>query len=62
MKHDEVSAAVWSPCGGSSALFNVNTQVRLLQKEKNSKASGVLTAEESAGQFSQDLVIKAREC
>lgn len=58
-KHDDVSVALWSPCGGD-ALFNVNAEVSLLQS--SARASGTLVATKESGKFTHSVYIKWRQC
>ncbi|KAF1990235.1 hypothetical protein K402DRAFT_224745 [Aulographum hederae CBS 113979] len=61
VKNDKASqeSLVWSPCG-SEGLLNINSQVRLQQRDK--KASGLLTTDTIDAKFVQELAITWRKC
>ncbi|KAF2470966.1 uncharacterized protein BDR25DRAFT_261266 [Lindgomyces ingoldianus] len=58
-KHDDISVAVWSPCG-SEAMLNVNADVSLTPL--GGPGSGTLVALKESARFTQSLYIKWRQC
>jgi hypothetical protein len=58
-KQDDVSLAVWSPCGGD-AMLNVNSEVALtpLATDKD----GVLAATREGGRFTSNLYVQWKKC
>ncbi|KAF2182512.1 hypothetical protein K469DRAFT_636395 [Zopfia rhizophila CBS 207.26] len=58
-KHDDVSMAVWSPCG-SEAMLNVNAEVALTPL--GSANSGTLVATKESARFTHSVYIKWRQC
>jgi hypothetical protein len=57
-KHDDVSFALWSPCGGDSAL-NVNAEIALTPL---GRGSGTLVATKESAKFTHSVYIKWRQC
>lgn len=45
----DAAETIWSPCGGSSALLNVNSEVRLSPISANNTLAGTMTIDSTDG-------------
>ena len=59
-KHDDAVLSAWTPCGSTSTMFNVNTEVALTPAGKS--VSGTLSATKESGRFTGVLYLKWQEC
>ncbi|ORY15766.1 hypothetical protein BCR34DRAFT_477483 [Clohesyomyces aquaticus] len=58
-KHDDISVALWSPCG-SEAMLNINADVALTPL--GGPGSGTIVANKESAKFTQSLYVRWRQC